>query len=93
MIGFFVGIILGIVFFGGLYLTIGKLQEAKNPSVLFLLSFILRMVILLGGIYFLSRGGYKEVLFALLGILLVKFVMIFAVKRSKEKSTKLNGGE
>jgi len=93
MIGFFVGIILGIVFFGGLYLTIGKLPESKRPSVLFLLSFVLRMAILLGGIYFLSMRGYKEVLFALLGILLIKFAMIFAVKRPKEKSTKLNGGE
>jgi len=93
MVGLFVGIILGIIFFGGLYLTVEKLKTVKSPSILLLLSFFLRMAILLGGLYLVSRNGFKDILFALLGIILVKFVMIFLAKRSQGQSTKMKGSE
>jgi F1F0 ATPase subunit 2 len=93
MFGFFIGIILGIIFFGGLYLTILKLGNVKNPSILFAVSFMLRMAILLGGLFLLSQNGYQGVLFALLGIILAKFLMIFAVKHPREKIIKSEGGE
>ena len=93
MVGLFVGIILGIIFFGGLYITVEKLRDAKNPSVLLLLSFLLRMAVLLGGLYLVSRYGFKDMLFALLGIILVKFVMVFLAKRVQEQSPKMKGSE
>lgn len=88
MLEFFIGIILGILFFGGLYLTVGKLNEVKNPSLLVIFSFIIRMAILLGGLFYLSKKGYQAILLALLGIVLVKFIMIFIVNKPSEKATK-----
>jgi F1F0 ATPase subunit 2 len=88
MLEFIIGIILGILFFGGLYLTVGKLNEVKNPSFLVIFSFIIRMVILLGGLFYLSKKGYQAILLALMGIVLVKFIMIFMVNKPSEKATK-----
>ncbi len=88
MIELFIGIILGIIFFGGLYLTVKKINQVKNPSVLFISSFIIRIALLLGGLYYISKKGYLGVLFALVGIILVKFVMIFIINKPNEKSTK-----
>ena len=93
MIGSFVGIILGIIFFGGLYLTIGKLKDAKNPGILFVLSFLLRMAILLGGLYLISKYGFMEMVLALLGIITVKLLMIIWAKRPLGKSTNMKGSD
>jgi F1F0 ATPase subunit 2 len=83
MVGLFVGIISGIIFFGGLYLTVQKLNTVKHPSILLLLSFVLRMAILLGGLYLVSKYGFVEMLLALLGIITVKLVMIIWAKRAQ----------
>ncbi len=93
MFGFFVGIILGIVFFGGLYITVDKMRDVKNPSILLILSFVFRMAVLLGGLYLVSRNGFKDMLFALLGIVIMKLLMIFLAKRPQEQSNKMKGSE
>jgi F1F0 ATPase subunit 2 len=86
MIEFFIGIILGIVFFGGLYFTVRKLTEINNPSVLFVFSFIVRMAVLLWGLFYVSKGGYKGVLFTLLGILVIRYIMIFIINNPRQKT-------
>ena len=82
------GIILGILFFGGLYITVQKMNTVKNPALIMILSFILRMVVLVIAFYFISKGGYKEVLFALAGVILTRFVMTFRMRGEKEEKVK-----
>ena len=79
------GIILGILFFGGLYITVQKMNTVKNPALIMILSFILRMVVLVIAFYFISKGGYKEVLFALAGVILTRLVMTFRMRGEKEE--------
>ena len=83
MIEFFFGIILGAVFFGGLYLTVRRLNEVKNPSALFVISFMVRMAVLLGGLFYVSRWGYRGVLLALLGMIATRYIMIFYIKNPR----------
>ena len=91
MIEFFIGVILGIIFFGGLYWTIQRLAEAKHPALLMTLSLLLRMAILLGVLFYVAKGGYQGILFALLGMILVRVVMTFKIKKPNEKTKK--GGD
>lgn len=77
MITFFIGIILGIIYFGGLYLSIQKINKVKYPSLLMSLSFIIRMAILLGAFFYISKNGYKNILLALVGVILVRIIMTF----------------
>lgn len=86
MIEFVIGTILGIVFFGGLYLTVQKLNAVRNPSLLFFISFISRMAIVLGGLYYVSKNGYEGVLIALAGIIFIRFIMLFTINKPREKS-------
>lgn len=88
MIGFIIGIALGIVYFGGLYFSIQKMTKAKYPSLIMTLSFILRMAILVGVFFYLSKGGYQDMLFGLLGVLLVRIIMTFMMKEQNPNSVK-----
>ncbi len=88
MIAFFIGILMGIIFFGGLYLTVQKLNEVRHPGLLMIISFILRMATILAGFFYVSKDGYKHILYALLGAISVRFIMIFVVNKPKERVKK-----
>ncbi|OPL09561.1 MAG: hypothetical protein AVO33_00255 [delta proteobacterium ML8_F1] len=87
ILGFFGGIVLGIIFFGGLYWSVNKLPTMKHPGLLMVVSMLLRMAILLGGLYFVMAGELKNLLAAVVGVILVKFVMIAKVKKDPSAPT------
>ena len=78
---FLVGIVLGIVYFGGLYLTNKKIPKGKNPALLMFLSITLRMIILLGGLYFVFDRDFIKLLVAIAGIFISKYIIVYFVKR------------
>ena len=82
------GIILGLLFFGGLYITVQKMETLKNPALLMILSFMARMGVLVLAFYFISKVGYKEVLFALAGVILTRFVMTYRMRDQKKERVK-----
>lgn len=81
IIGFFGGIILGIIFFGGLYWSVNQLAKVRYPAVLMIASAFVRMGILLFGIFLLADNNIKNMLSIVVGIILVKVVMIFTVQK------------
>ncbi|WP_414733721.1 ATP synthase subunit I [Acetobacterium carbinolicum] len=84
MIGFAGGVLLGIVFFGGLYWTVQRVGSTKYPGPFMLVSAVVRMVVLLLGIYFLGSNDISRVLAVLAGVVMVKFIMVFNVwKKSR----------
>ena len=91
IIAFIVGILVGSLFFGGLYLTVKKLTSLKYPALFMMLSLIVRLVILTGGIYLIMDGGIKNVLSAMAGIILVRFVMIAKLGKALPNET-IEGG-
>ena len=80
MIAFLVGVILGIFYFGGLYLSVKKIDKVKYPSLLMTVSFIIRMSLLILGFFYISKGDYRNILLALAGVILIRFIMTFTVK-------------
>ncbi len=88
MSSFFIGIVLGLVHFGGLYFTVQTMSKVKYPSLFMGVSFVLRMGLLLGGFFYLLRGDYKDILYALAGVILIRFIMIFTVKSKIPNSSK-----
>lgn len=90
MIGFFIGVVLGLFYFGGLYLSVNKMNESKSPAMLMTLSFIFRMGILIGVFFYLSKFGYENMLFGLLGLILTRFILTFTLK-NKEVNSKKRG--
>lgn len=68
------GILLGFIFFGGLWFTSRKSLTSKNPAALVLGSFIFRTGILLVGFYFISDGNWKRTLICLLGFIIARIL-------------------
>ena len=56
------GLLLGVMFFGGLWWTVQKGVSAKNPALWFFGSLLLRMSIALAGFYFVSGGHWERML-------------------------------
>jgi len=81
VLGFFGGVLLGLVFFGGLYWSVQKLPTVKYPAFLMMASLLLRMAVLLTGLYFLMAGDIKNLLAAVAGVMVMKFVMIARVQK------------
>jgi F1F0 ATPase subunit 2 len=78
------GVLLGAIFFGGLWWTVRKGVTAKNPALWFLVSLLLRMGIVLAGFYFVARGDWEKLLLCLLGFLIARVVVLRLTRPNKE---------
>jgi F1F0 ATPase subunit 2 len=63
------GMLLGIVFFGGLWLTVTRGLTATVPAMWFGLSAVLRMMIAVSGFYYFARLGLPSLIACLCGLL------------------------
>lgn len=70
------GVVLGIFYFGGLWLTVRKLPTARRPALLSLSSFFARLAVVLAGFYFVMSGRWERVLVCLVGFLCVRFAAV-----------------
>lgn len=70
------GIVLGIIFFGGLWLTVKKGLRAKNSGLIFTVSFAIRMAIMLVSLYYIAQFGWKNVLACLVGLLIARVLLV-----------------
>lgn len=87
IISFLIGLFLGVLYFGGLYFTTQRFNNAKSPALFMILSFVLRMGVLIAGFYYLSKSGSKNILIGLLAVMLVRFIMLFNIKNHPSKSS------
>lgn len=78
------GLLLGIVFFGGLWWTVQKGISSGKPAVWLSGSLLLRMGIALAGFYFTADGHWDRLLACLSGFLIMRTVVTRLV-RSPEK--------
>ncbi len=68
------GLILGAIFFGGLWWTVIHALSSKRPGLWFLCSKLLRMGVALGGFYLVGGGRWERWLSCLLGFVLARLV-------------------
>lgn len=72
-----VGLVLGVFYFGGLWLTMKRLPGSSHPVLLLLLSYFGRVAVMMCALLLLALGGGWQWLVAtLLGFLAVKLAMI-----------------
>lgn len=72
---FLAGLLLGLVYFGGLWYTVQSMTRAKRPALLFFASFAVRLVVVLGAIYFLGLGDWRRMAVALLGMIVMRMFL------------------
>ncbi len=69
------GVLLGAVFFGGLWWTVRKGVSSRRPALWFFGSLLLRVSIVLAGFYLVSAGHWERLLACLLGFVIARFLV------------------
>jgi len=85
-IPFIAGGLIGWVYFSGLWETVRRLPEARNPHWLMMLSFLSRTVFALGGFYILADGQWQRMTAALLGFFIVRAILVRSLGRIPDVS-------
>lgn len=76
VIALVVGVIAGVVFFGGLWLTVNRMMTARHPVLLMIASLLVRAAIVLALFYIVSAGDVYRIVASLAGFLLARFVVV-----------------
>ena len=82
------GVLLGAMFFGGLWWTVHKGISSQRPAFWFFSSLLLRTSIALAGFYFIARGHWERLLVCLLGFVIARLI-VTQLTRAAEKPTYL----
>ncbi len=69
------GLLLGAIFFGGLWWTVQKAVTSKHPASWLLGSLLSRTAITLAGLYLVSGGHSDRLLICLLGFVIARFIV------------------
>jgi F1F0 ATPase subunit 2 len=70
------GLGLGTVFFGGLWLTLRRLSDSRQPGLLILGSLIARMGVALLGFYVVAGDSWHRLVSCAIGFFVVRSLMI-----------------
>ncbi len=83
------GSLLGILFFGGLWLTVKKLIVTKTPALLMIGSFFFRIGIVLTGFYFIGLGDWRNLVACMIGFVAARFAVLHYTKSLDGKMVKI----
>ncbi|HXC97939.1 MAG TPA: ATP synthase subunit I [Verrucomicrobiae bacterium] len=88
------GLVLGAIFFGGLWWTVRKGVLSPRPAFWFLGSSLLRMSIVLIGFYFAGRGDWRRWVTCLIGFVIARFIVMRLTRtRIERPRAALKGAE
>jgi F1F0 ATPase subunit 2 len=73
---FIVGAAIGAIYFAGLWETVRKLSDTNKPFRRVVISFALRMILLISGLYLVMQGQWERLVAAMIGLILVREVMV-----------------
>jgi F1F0 ATPase subunit 2 len=79
---FAAGMVLGTVFFGGLWWTVSRALTATLPAMWFGLSALLRMAIAVSGLYGVARLGWPSLIACLCGLLVARAAVTHVARSS-----------
>jgi F1F0 ATPase subunit 2 len=82
------GILLGAIFFGGLWWTVQKGISSKWSALWFFGSLLLRTSVALGGFYFIARGHWERLVACFLGFILARLIVTWLTRPPEESQTR-----
>jgi F1F0 ATPase subunit 2 len=69
------GITLGAIFFGGLWWTVRQGMSSKHPGLWFAVSLVLRVAMILSGLYLVGGRDWQRLAMCLLGFALARLIV------------------
>lgn len=85
LVTFLMGLVLGIFYFGGLWITVQKIPVVNNPALWTFVSFSFRIMIVLIGFYLVIGTRWENAVIALIGFILVRIVSVLWAGFGKKK--------
>jgi F1F0 ATPase subunit 2 len=82
------GLLLGAIFFGGLWWTVRKGVTSTCPAFWFMGSLLLRTAIILAGFYFLSGSHWERFVVCLLGLFVARCVVTLRLRSGQVRLTR-----
>ena len=79
---FAVGVLLGAIFFGGLWWTIRKGLSSNRPALWFLVSLLLRTGITLTGFYLVAESNWERLVACLVGFFITRLIVAWLTRSS-----------
>jgi F1F0 ATPase subunit 2 len=67
---------LGLLYFGGLWLTVRRLADTRSPVLLFGASFLARTLLAVAGFYVVMDGSLARALACLLGFIVARQLLV-----------------
>jgi len=80
------GVLLGAIFFGGLWWTVRQGVSSKRVALWFLGSMVLRTCIALLGFYFILGSNWKRLLAGLLGFIIARLIVTRLTRVAEQPS-------
>ena len=71
-VGVVAGVVLGLVFFGGLWWTTQRLVASSQPGILVSVSLLVRVAVLAAGLFLLAQVGSAALVAAVAGLLVTR---------------------
>ena len=94
IVAFVVGLLLGGIHFGGLWMTVQRMPAVKRPVFLAVMSAVARLVFLCMGLWVVSSwSGPQGLLLALVGVLCARTIYLYKVGvQAVERAGERRGG-
>jgi F1F0 ATPase subunit 2 len=70
------GLSLGALFFGGLWWTVSRAVTSRHPALWVSISFLLRLTVVLGGLYLVGREHWQRLMICLLGFVIARMIVM-----------------
>jgi len=81
------GMLLGGIFFGGLWWTIRKCLASPYPAIWLLGSALIRMSVTLAGFYFVSAGQWQRTFACMVGFITARLIVTRLTRSPIEKTS------
>jgi len=82
------GVGLGAFFFGGLWWTLRRGMSSKRPALWFFASLLVRMSILLSGMFFVAGGHWERMVVSLVGCIMARQLLMWLTPSLRRESTR-----
>jgi F1F0 ATPase subunit 2 len=82
LLPFLAGLLLGVLFFGGLWWTIKNSINRPQPALWFLLSWLIRSSSVVIGFYIIAQQQWQRLAVCLLAFIIARFLVLRFTRRS-----------
>lgn len=69
------GMAIGLLYFGGLWLTIRQLPQSRHPVLLMMSSLIVRTAITVGAFYYVMNQHWERAIACLIGFIAIRMIL------------------